>query len=113
MGLTTWAENYDVGNARSDCHAWGSSPNIELYRTVLGIDTDAPGFAGVKIKPSLGVLKKAGGEIPHPQGKIAVAYEFKEGKWRIRISLPGNLPGTLIWKNNKYLLKAGINELTF
>jgi alpha-L-rhamnosidase len=113
MGLTTWAENYDVSNARSDCHAWGSSPNIELYRTVLGIDTDAPGFARVKIKPSLGALKKAGGEIPHPQGKITVAYEFKEGKWRVRIELPGNLLGTLIWKNSKYLLKAGKNELIF
>jgi alpha-L-rhamnosidase len=113
MGLTTWAENYDVSNARSDCHAWGSSPNIELYRTVLGIDTDAPGFARVKIKPCLGALQKAGGEIPHPQGKIAVNYEFREGKWKIRIELPGNLPGTLIWNDRQYSLRAGKNELTF
>jgi hypothetical protein len=113
MGLTTWAENYDVGNSRSDCHAWGSSPNIELFRTVLGIDTDAPGFARVKIEPRLGDLRKAGGEIPHPQGKIAVAYEFKEGKWNIKIELPGNLPGTLIWHDRKYPLKSGFNELAF
>jgi hypothetical protein len=112
MGLTTWAENYDVGNARSDCHAWGSSPNIELYRTLLGIDTDAPGFARVRINPRLGALLKAGGEIPHPQGKIAVNYEFKEGRWKIRIELPGTLPGTLIWENKQYSLKRGKNEMT-
>ena len=44
MGMTTWAEISEISNARSDCHAWGASPNIELFRVVLGIDTDAPGF---------------------------------------------------------------------
>lgn len=41
-GLSTWAEISDTHSTRSDCHAWGASPNIELYRIVLGIDTDAP-----------------------------------------------------------------------
>ena len=58
MGLTTWAEIDDINRARSDCHAWGSSPNIELYRIVLGIDSDAPGFSKVKIEPHLGMLNK-------------------------------------------------------
>jgi hypothetical protein len=47
-GLTTWAEISDINNTRSDCHAWGSHPNIEFFRTVLGIDTDAPGFKAIK-----------------------------------------------------------------
>jgi hypothetical protein len=70
MGLTTWAETSDVNGSRSDCHAWGSSPNVEFFRTVLGIDTDAPGFKKVKIQPHLGSLKEASGEIPHPLGKF-------------------------------------------
>ncbi|HEY2725686.1 MAG TPA: alpha-L-rhamnosidase N-terminal domain-containing protein, partial [Parafilimonas sp.] len=74
MGLTTWAEIDDINRARSDCHAWGSSPNIELYRIVLGIDTDAPGFSKVKIEPHLGTLTYASGTIPHPNGNINTSY---------------------------------------
>jgi hypothetical protein len=111
LGMTTRAEKEDVDGSRSDCHAWGSSPNIELFRTVLGIDTDAPGFTKVKIEPRLGVLQKASGEIPHPQGKIAVHYEMKNGKWEIEIHLPGRLTGSLIWKNRQYSLKTGANKM--
>jgi hypothetical protein len=111
MGLTTWAEDLDINGARSDCHAWGSSPNIEFYRTVLGIDTDAPGFARVKIEPHLGNLQQAGGEIPHPQGKIAVKYRFEKGKWTISVVLPGNLTGRFVWEGKGYDLKAGENRM--
>jgi len=111
LGLTTWAEDSNVNGARSDCHAWGSSPNIEFYRTVLGIDTDAPGFARVKIEPHLGSMQKAGGEMPHPQGKIAVKYALEKGKWNIEIRLPGNLTGTFVWGGQRYMLKAGENKM--
>ena len=57
LGLSTWAETSDVSTSRSDCHAWGSSPNIEFYRTILGIDSDAPGFSKIKIKPHLGSIE--------------------------------------------------------
>lgn len=112
LGMTTWAEDYDINTARSDCHAWGASPNIEFFRTVLGIDTDAPGFSSVKIEPRLGDLKNAAGEIPHPRGTIAVSYTLEKGKWNIAITLPGDLTGTLTWKDKKYSLNAGANRLT-
>ncbi len=111
MGLTTWAEKQDIDTSRSDCHAWGSSPNIELYRTVLGIDAGAPGFARVRIEPHLGALRKVGGEIPHPKGKIRVQYEWVRGKWKIAIQLPAGLSGTFIWKNRPYALKAGDSKM--
>lgn len=110
MGLTTWAEDSNVNGARSDCHAWGASPNIEFYRIVLGIDTDAPGFSRVRIEPRLGNLKHAGGEMPHPAGKISVNYSLEDGKWNASVNLPDNITGTFVWAGKTYALKAGGNH---
>ncbi|MBN9385937.1 MAG: alpha-L-rhamnosidase N-terminal domain-containing protein [Chitinophagaceae bacterium] len=111
MGLTTWAEISDLPNSRSDCHAWGASPNIEFFRTVLGIDSYSPGFRKVKIEPHLGELSNVSGEIPHPSGKIAVAYVLDKGKWKIKIVLPEKTSGILVWKTKTYQLKPGENSL--
>lgn len=113
MGLTTWAEMSDIDGARSDCHAWGSSPNIEFFRTVLGIDSDAPGFTKVKIEPRLGSLTNAKGEIPHTNGVIAVKYTKQNNKWSVSIDLPVRTTGSLVWQGKNYPLKAGKNEFNF
>ena len=110
MGLTTWAEYSDVNTTRSDCHAWGASPNIEFFRTVLGIDSYAPGFAQVKIEPHLGTLTKVSGEIPHPGGKVSVSYLLKNDKWQIKIIIPQKTSGILVWKAKTYSLKGGDNS---
>ncbi|HMQ47876.1 MAG TPA: alpha-L-rhamnosidase C-terminal domain-containing protein [Saprospiraceae bacterium] len=112
MGLTTWAEISDVSNTRSDCHAWGSSPNIEFYRTLLGIDSDGLGFSKVKIKPHLGEITQIGGSIPHPKGTIVVSYHLQKGQWKINIDLPPSTTGKLVWKGQEINLKAGKNDLT-
>ncbi|MFL5789576.1 MAG: alpha-L-rhamnosidase N-terminal domain-containing protein [Flavisolibacter sp.] len=111
MGLTTWAEISDVNAARSDCHAWGASPNIEFFRTVLGIDSYAPSFSEVTIEPHLGNIKNINGEIPHPKGKIVVNYKYINNKWDIQISLPEKITGRFIWKGKEYHLKEGSNSL--
>ena len=119
MGLTTWAEISEIDNARSDCHAWGSSPNIEFFRTVLGIDTDAPGFKKVKIEPHLGDLKNVKGKMPHPDGSILANYQFVNarpddpvgrGKWNVEITLPEKISGRFIWKSKTYSLRSGTNR---
>jgi alpha-L-rhamnosidase len=110
MGLTTWAEYSDVNTTRSDCHAWGASPNIEFFRTVLGIDSYAPGFSKIKIEPHLGDLTKISGSIPHPGGNVTVAYALVNSKWKINISLPQKTSGILVWKAKIYQLKGGGNS---
>lgn len=110
QGMTTWAEISDINATRSDCHAWGAHPNIEFFRTVLGIDAGAPGFRQVKIEPHLGTLQKISGSIPHPNGMIAVNYEHSNN-WNIIIDLPSNTPGFLIWKGTRHDLKPGRNRL--
>lgn len=109
MGLTTWAETSDVNTSRSDCHAWGASPNIEFFRTILGIDSDAPGFSKVKITPHLGSLTDVSGEIPHPNGKVAVQYNRQNSKLRTLIDLPPKTVGTFVWQQKTYALKPGKN----
>jgi alpha-L-rhamnosidase len=112
MGLTTWAEISDLEHDRSDCHAWGASPNIEFFRTVLGIDSYAPGFSKIKIEPRLGKMENASGEIPHPNGVVAVNYAKSGSKWTINISLPMRTDGVLVWKGKSYPLKGGKNVLS-
>jgi hypothetical protein len=113
MGMTTWAEMPDVDKSRSDCHAWGSSPNIELLRTVLGIDSDAPGFTKIKITPHLGTLTTASGEMPHPNGTVKASYTKTSGRWLVSIELPERTQGRLVWAAKSYVLKPGKNQFNF
>lgn len=112
LGLTTWAETSDLENTRSDCHAWGASPNIEFYRTLLGIDSEDLGFKSIKIEPHLGDIQKISGEMPHPNGVIKIYYELKQNQLYAQIALPAGTQGRLVWKNNNYPLKSGNNTLT-
>jgi alpha-L-rhamnosidase len=112
MGMTTWAEISDLEHNRSDCHAWGASPNIEFFRTVLGIDSYAPGFKKIRIEPHLGAMNDASGEIPHPKGAIKVAYQKTSGKWNINLELPIGTDGVFVLSGKSYYLKGGANKFT-
>ncbi len=112
LGLSTWAETSDVSGSRSDCHAWGSSPNIEFFRTILGIDSDGLGFAQVRIEPHLNGFSDISGSIPHPKGTLSTYYQLKDGKWNIRITLPDGVSGKLIWEGEEVALSEGLNEFT-
>jgi alpha-L-rhamnosidase len=108
-GLTTWAERPEP--SRSDCHAWGASPNFELFRTVLGIDSAAPGFRRVLVRPFLGRLNKVSGAIPHPRGEIAVRLERHGDALDAQVTLPSGIDGEFVWHGKTTPLKPGPNEL--
>ncbi|MGW8317429.1 MAG: alpha-L-rhamnosidase-related protein, partial [Bacteroidales bacterium] len=111
LGMTTWGEDSEVETTRSDCHAWGSSPNIEFFRILLGIESDAPYFEKVKIEPHLGSIEKISGEMPHPAGTISVAYEQSRRGLKADIILPEAITGTFVWEGQPHELKGGRNEI--
>ena len=110
QGLSTWPEMTDPTKSRSDCHAWSAHPNIEFYRTVLGIDTDGPGFSKVRIEPILGKLKEASGSIPHPAGELSVNYKIENGKLKSIIKLPVGVSGKFVFAGKTLPLKSGENK---
>ena len=117
-GLTTWAETSDVNTSRSDCHAWGASPNIEFFRILLGIDSASPAFRTVRIAPNLGDITKIGGTMPHPEGEISVSYEIrKDGKGKdapnclyVEIELPDAVSGEFVCNGWARRLDGGLNR---
>lgn len=113
-GLTTWAERPESENepSRSDCHAWSSSPNVELFRTVLGIESAAPAMAHVRIAPHLGHLDRVSGSVPHPLGgDISVALDRSAGALRASITLPAGVDGTFVWAGESHVLRGGTQVL--
>jgi alpha-L-rhamnosidase len=110
-GLTTFAEIVDRPNSpsRSDCHAWSASPNIELFRTVLGVESSAPGFRRVSVRPHLGKLTSAAGTVPHPSGEIEVRIEASGA---VAVTLPRSVAGEFEWRGVKRQLQPGPNRFS-
>jgi len=111
-GLTTFAEIVDRPGApsRSDCHAWSASPNIEMFRTVLGVDSAAPGFRRVSVRPHLGRLNSVEGSVPHPKGEVAVRIAPKGAGHEVVVTLPSGVTGAFEWKGTRRELAPGMNR---
>ena len=110
-GMSTWAESPEP--SRSDCHAWGASPNFELFRTLLGIDSAAPGFKAVVIRPYPGKLDHVSGAIPHPKGEIAVTLDRNGARLRGTVALPQGVSGRFVWQGQQQVLQPGKNTVVF
>ncbi len=109
-GLSTWAEE-DRPGTRSDCHAWGASPNFEFLRTVAGIESAAPGFKRVRIAPNLGTLEEVNARMPHPAGAIAVSLHSHGKGISGTVSLPPGVFGDFEWHAKQQILRPGENQI--
>ncbi|MDX2055711.1 MAG: alpha-L-rhamnosidase C-terminal domain-containing protein [Polyangiaceae bacterium] len=107
-GLTTWEEVEEP--SRSECHAWGSSPNVELFRILLGIDSAAPGWKRVRIAPALGNLGRASGRVPHPRGEVGVKLVVEGNSLLAEVDLPPGVDGELVWGGVTRPLTSGLSE---
>jgi len=109
IGLTTFAEQPEP--TRSDCHAWSASPNYELLSLVCGIRPASPGFATVRIVPSLGDLEQVEGKMPHPAGEISVSFQRKKEQVTGFVALPTGVSGVFVWQGKERALRSGRNVL--
>ena len=111
LGLTTWAEKPEP--TRSDCHAWSAHPNFDLLATVAGIESAAPEFRQVEIRPHLGTLHELKATLPHPQGEIRVAYALHGKNLTADVVLPEKLGGWFYWGGKRVALHGGSQHLEF
>ena len=111
MGFTTFPE-FEPEKTRSDCHAWSAHPLVHIFRTILGVDSAAPGFKKVLVRPNLGKLTRASGSIPHPNGEIAVSLRMEGGRLTAEITLPPGVPGEFVWRGRRRPLAPGRNAFT-
>lgn len=110
-GLTTWSE-WNGPDTRSDCHAWGASPNFEIFRTLAGIESAAPGFRTVRIAPNPGKLEHVSATMPHPKGLITVELT-NDTQFTANVTLPPETSGEFIWAGATKQLHPGRNHLTW
>jgi alpha-L-rhamnosidase len=117
IGLTTFAEKPEP--TRSDCHAWSASPCYDFLATICGIMPDAPGFATVLIRPTMGELKEVRGSMPHPRGLITVdLHRTGVGRGDVgtgiagtgiagTVELPEGVTGRFVFGGKEVELKGG------
>jgi hypothetical protein len=110
LGVTTWPETGP--NSRSECHAWGSSPNYHFLKIVAGIKPFSPGFKEVLIEPSFGDIEEINAVLPHYLGSISV--DLKKGKKGVtgKIILPEGITGIYKMDGKEIDLVPGENEIS-
>ena len=86
-GYDTFSANAGVGAHR--CTA-GAAPPKSLVQYVLGVAPGAPGFAAVRVAPSLGTLGFVEGSVPTPHGSVLVRVEGET------VTIESPVPGVLL-----------------
>lgn len=92
--------------SRSDCHAWGSHPLFHMHASLCGIRPDSAGFRTVRIAPCPGRLNHLECRTPHPDGMIDFEMRRIGNAWKMKISLPGDLAGTLEWGGEEHMISG-------
>lgn len=108
-GVTTWPET--SLKSRSECHAWGASPNYHLYTITAGIRPASPGFKTIEIAPQMDPGQELKTQHPHPNGTIELDLTRSVDGIQGTILLPMGTSGKLITNDGSIDLNPGINTL--
>ncbi|MGD0090034.1 MAG: family 78 glycoside hydrolase catalytic domain [Planctomycetota bacterium] len=88
-GPGTFWEMFHAGD--SLCHAWSSAPTYYLSTRALGVRLGFPDntdLARVVIAPQSESLDWARGVVPHPRGKVEIAWRVAGGRLVLDYSVP-------------------------
>jgi alpha-L-rhamnosidase len=75
-------------------HAWGAAPANILPRFVMGVQTLAPGWTRVRIRPFTGPLTSCAGKVPTPRGPVRVHWRSSD-RFALTFELPAGMIATL------------------
>ena len=102
-GATTLWETWAASdNVYSKNHPMFGSIAEWFYRSLLGINTAAPGFKKIIIKPQpAGDLVFAKGSYNSLYGKISSDWNITQGKFTLKVGIPANTSAE-IWVPLKY-----------
>jgi len=109
LNVSTWPET--GADSRSECHAWGSSPNYHFLKIIAGINSASPGFNDVLIQPHMGELEKLEASFPHYKGTIEVKLDKSTKEKKAIIILPKGVKGKFIWEGKDVELFEGVNKI--
>ena len=108
--LTTCSET-EGEVTRSDCHAWGSLALYEIPQVILGVQTQAPGFAKIVIRPQVGFVHSAAGSVITPKGDIKVAWQILDDQFRLAVELPdGESAEIILPDGSRHQASSGAND---
>jgi hypothetical protein len=110
LNYTTWPESRV--HPRSDTHAWSAHPTADLLKVVAGIQSAAPGYSRLRIRPELGNLTSLDATAATPHGPVTVRYRYRKNRLTAQIDRPESLPGEFIWLGKSYPLTGAHTRLT-
>ncbi len=100
------------GDARSDCHAWGSHPIYHLHAGLAGVTPAEPGFKSVRVAPQPAGLKTIRSKTPHPKGFVELDLRFDGDAVSGAVSLPAGVSGAFHWRGTRLPLKPGRQDVS-
>ena len=115
-GATTFHEYWDSSRSRSHNHPMFGAPVAYIFEHLLGIrqKDGTAGFESLVIEPKATALfGRMAGSIETVRGKIAVAYEKKDGKTVFTVTVPETSEAIFRYAGKDTPLIAGENCLMF
>ena len=76
------------------------------------MDSAAPGFRKVAVRPHLGKLTSVAGSVPHPKGAVDVRVERQGNGFTATVVLPRDTTGVFEFAGVKRDLAPGENRIT-